>query len=208
MIYVDIKEPDEIVKLLKHHQCPVEVTNLIIGDYTFGEWVIERKTTSDFLSSIFDGRLWEQVYTMMINYEHPIVVIEGGFPVVYDRQSYHKRKVFIGAITRLLRSFKCSVIVTPDIDGTAEFVSGLYKSLEIKKDTLKPVLKKGKTPEEIRENILCAIPSIGRRTAKNILKQFHTIKNVANSNLETLASVKGVGVRRAKLILRYLCESE
>jgi len=208
MIYIDIKEPKEMVQLLKQHKCPVEVTELLAGDYVFDEWAIERKTTKDFLSSVFDGRIWDQAFTLMTNFEHPIIIIEGGFPVVYDRYTFQKRKAFIGALTRLLKSFKCSVIVTPDKDGTAEFIANLYKSLHIKKDTLKPVIKKGKTPEEIRENILCAIPTIGRRTAKNILKQFPTIRDVANSTLENLANVKGVGVKRAKLILRYLCECD
>jgi len=207
MLFVDKREPTEIVSLLREYGTPITREELVIGDYVTGEWVIERKETKDFLSSIFDNRLWDQAYNMLINYRHPVFIIEGGFPVVYDKYTLRKQRVFVGALVKLMHSYNCNCIMTPDKEGTAYFIRTLYSSLTEKKETLKPVVKKGKTYSEIKENILAQIPHIGRKTAKELLKQFHTIENViSNLKEKTLFTDKKLREKQIEMLRKYLCE--
>ena len=58
----------------------VEKTNLNIGDFVIGRYIIERKTLSDLASSILDGRYKEQssrldVYIQEHAEEQPVLCI-------------------------------------------------------------------------------------------------------------------------------------
>lgn len=68
----------KIPEILKNLGCKVEAKNLEIGDYlTEGNVCIERKTFQDFVSSIVDGRLFNQIRELKEKYEKSIIVIEG-----------------------------------------------------------------------------------------------------------------------------------
>ena len=61
-IIIDERERKSgIPKLLQKIGINVEVKRLPLGDYIVShETVVERKSVSDFISSIFDGRLFDQ----------------------------------------------------------------------------------------------------------------------------------------------------
>ena len=46
-----------------------------IGDYVYQDVCFEAKSTIDFLQSVFNGRLWNQVDNMDRHYEYSIVII-------------------------------------------------------------------------------------------------------------------------------------
>jgi len=210
MLYVDNCEvKSKIPELLKKYTSDITVQKLEIGDYVFGEGdetsVIERKTTSDFLSSIYDGRLFAQAFNMKNSYKKRLFIVEGGFPVVYDRQTARKRASFVGALSKLYTKFGVSVIVTPDSEVTAMFIADSYLSTESKDiDKLAPVHKHGKGKLEITENILCQIPHVGRQNAINLLTKFGSIQGVANAKISELVTIEGIGKTRATVITDFL----
>ena len=76
MIIVDKREPNFYASMLKSRNIEVKRDQLEIGDYLLPDsTVIERKTVSDFLSSIIDGRIWVQAKNLT-QYENPMIVIE------------------------------------------------------------------------------------------------------------------------------------
>jgi DNA excision repair protein ERCC-4 len=210
MLYVDNCEvKSKIPELLKKYTNDITVQKLEIGDYVFGEGddtsVIERKTTSDFLSSIYDGRLSAQAFNMKSSYNKRLFIVEGGFPVVYDRQTARKRASFVGALSKLYTKFGVSVIVTPDAEVTAMFIADSYLSSATKDNSkLAPVHKHGKSKVEITENILCQIPHVGRQNAINLLNKFGSIQGVVNATVTDLVTVDGIGKTRATVITDFL----
>ena len=78
-IVVDEREKKSgIPDLLKSIGVNVEMKMLPIGDYIVApETIVERKTISDLLSSIFDGRLFDQCSRLTEHYKHPILLVEG-----------------------------------------------------------------------------------------------------------------------------------
>ena len=78
-IIMDNREvnPDVMDKL---HELDTEIEKkqLPVGDFILSDRVcVERKTVSDFLQSLIDGRLFEQVKNMIENFEAPIIIVEG-----------------------------------------------------------------------------------------------------------------------------------
>ena len=70
-LVVDEREKkSRIPDLLKAVGINVEVKTLPVGDYIVApETIVERKTISDLISSIFDGRLFDQCNRLKDNYQ-------------------------------------------------------------------------------------------------------------------------------------------
>ncbi|MEM3407381.1 MAG: ERCC4 domain-containing protein [Nitrososphaerota archaeon] len=78
MILIDYREKDSgIPRLLMKKNIPISFENLEIGDYIIGDIVIERKTSKDFIASIFDGRIFEQAGKISSYTNKSILLIEG-----------------------------------------------------------------------------------------------------------------------------------
>jgi len=61
MVIDERERKSGIPDLLKQVGVKVEMTNLPVGDYIVApETVVERKSVHDFISSVFDGRLFDQ----------------------------------------------------------------------------------------------------------------------------------------------------
>ena len=75
-IIVDEREKKSgIPDLLKSIGLNIEMKTLPIGDYIVApETIVERKSIRDLLSSIFDGRLFDQCTRLKENFEFPVVV--------------------------------------------------------------------------------------------------------------------------------------
>ena len=78
-IVIDEREKKSgIPKLLTTIGIKTEIKTLLIGDYIVGpETVVERKSIQDLVSSIFDGRLFDQCNRLKEHFQYPILLIEG-----------------------------------------------------------------------------------------------------------------------------------
>ena len=78
-IVIDDREKKSgIPDLLKAVGVNVEIKTLPIGDYIVApETVVERKSIKDLMSSIFDGRLFDQCSRLKEHFQFPIILIEG-----------------------------------------------------------------------------------------------------------------------------------
>jgi DNA excision repair protein ERCC-4 len=78
-ITIDYREiASGLSDLLKDSGALVEIEKLSYGDYIINDMItIERKTAKDFLVSIIDGRLFNQLSNLKKFCNHPILLIEG-----------------------------------------------------------------------------------------------------------------------------------
>ena len=78
-ITVDYRETASgITDLLKNNGALVEIAKLSYGDYIINDTItVERKTAKNFLISIIDGRLFNQLSNLKKFCNHPILLIEG-----------------------------------------------------------------------------------------------------------------------------------
>jgi DNA excision repair protein ERCC-4 len=205
-IVIDERERKSgIPKLLQAIGVNVEVKTLPIGDYIVShETVVERKSIRDFMSSVFDGRLFDQCNRLKDNFQFPIILLEGN---VDEIESIAENPlVFYGALSTIAVDFKIPVIPTPNAAHTAK----LLVSLSSRKKSIKgPLLKKIKKSNDTQKQqliVLCSLPGIGEKTAIRMLEKFGTPLKALSSSTKDLAKIPGLGESRAKKIKKMLQE--
>lgn len=199
-IVVDERERKSgIPDLLRSVGLNLEMKTLAVGDYIVApETVVERKSIRDLISSIFDGRLFDQCSRLKEHFQFPVVLMEGDVDEIEEITD--NPLVFYGAISTVVLDFKIPVIPTPSASHTAK----LLVSMCSRKDHVGgPFLKKIKKSGDLQKqqlSSLCSLPGIGEKLAIRTLEKFGTPLNAFNATLADLAKVEGLGKARAKRI--------
>ena len=176
-----------------------EIKTLQIGDYIVGpETVVERKSIQDLISSVFDGRLFDQCSRLKEHFQNPILLVEGN---VDEIESITENPlVFYGALSTIAIDFKIPIIPTPNASHTAK----LLVSLCSKKESIKgPFLKKIKKSNNIQKqqlSVLCSLPGIGEKIAIRILEKYGSPFIALSATSKELGKIPGLGETRAKKI--------
>ena len=203
-IIVDERERKSgIPELLKSVGLNVEMKTLPIGDYIVApETVVERKSIRDLMSSVFDGRLFDQCSRLKEHFAFPIILVEGN--VDENDDITDNPLIFYGALSTVAINFKIPIIPTPNATHTAK----LLVSLCSRKDAPKgPFLKKIKKSSDLQKqqlSVLCSLPGIGEKFAVRMLEKFGTPFKVFTATTIELAKVEGLGEARAKKIKKIL----
>ena len=187
-IFADVRENPAIAELLAEMGAAVTEKQLDLGDFLVSDrLIIERKTSSDFESSIIDGRLFEQA-SRLEEFELPFIIIEG--EPVAERIN---QKAFLGAMMALMVDFRMQVLFSDDKKETAELVFALAKREQQKEKRPIRLLAKRKayTLEHQQLRILEAFPSIGPKMAKKLLERFKTIEEFFSADLKEVEKVVG-----------------
>ena len=203
-IIVDERERKSgIPDLLKSVGLNMEMKTLPVGDYIVApETVVERKSIHDLVSSVFDGRLFDQCSRLKEHFQHPIVLIEGNVDEIEEITD--NPLIFYGALSTVVLDFKIPIIPTPSAAHTAK----LLVSLCSRKDSSKgPYLKKIKKSSDLQKqqlSVLCSLPGVGDKFAVRMLEKFGTPLKVFTATTTELAKVEGLGDARAKKIKKML----
>ncbi len=203
-IIVDEREKKSgIPDLLKAVGMNIEVKTLPIGDYIVAsETVVERKSIQDFVSSIFDGRLFDQCSRLKEHFLNPIILLEGNVDEI--EVITENPLVFYGAMSSIVIDFKIPIIPTPNASHSAK----LLVSMTSRKDSAKgPFLKKIRKSNDIQRqqlSSLCSLPGVGEKTAKRMLAKFGSPLKVFCASSTDLAKIEGLGIARAKKIKKML----
>jgi len=197
-IVVDHRESDLITELNRTLECQdaIElcVENLDIGDITIQTdnpvFIIERKSVSDLLSSIKDGRYEEQCHRLThadsLPQHHKMYLIEGK----YNTLPIPQQKLVLSAITSLIFFKGFSVFRTDGILSTANFI--IHFAEKIGRDLAKGrpvhffqtehatpteyvnVVKRSKKQNITSDNIgaimLCQIPGVSNNIATALME--------------------------------------
>lgn len=180
-IIVDSREPDW-VQDLKFGNAPKMVTALEFGDIwattSSGDLVvIERKTPSDLLGSIKDGRIFPQVQGMKTKSKWAYVVITGsivparnGKVIVDERVTGWDYRSVMGAILSIQEAGAGVLFCSGDADFEATVTMLCNRSREAEK-VIEP--RQESRPMSTGEVMLTALPGIGIERAKKLLESFN-----------------------------------
>lgn len=217
---VDIHEPKKIVELIKNLGIPVQHVKLEVGDYTWNELGIERKTVQDFFSSVWsrepENNLFSQLYQLK-QYKIPILIIQGNLytqwkftgrkRVTIPAKEYSRRiKTAFTILAKLPIRYGIYHYIVPSQSSFVQLISSLYLNTYDKK-SYAPVKRKGATLEEIKENMICCIPGFGRKRSKSILEAVHSIAdlcNIVQSEMFYPRLEEKIGVKRARKLRECL----
>ena len=179
----------------------VELKQLPAGDYIVSERVaIELKLVADFVDSIIDGRLLQQLKEMRLRFQRPLVIIEGS-ENIYSVRNIHPNAIR-GMLATIAVSYNIPILHTKDSAETASLIYAIAKREQddSSKSFSVHTEKKNLSLKEQQEYIVSALPSVGASLAKELLKQFKTVKNIVNASEEDLKKVDKVGEKIAKNI--------
>ena len=203
-IVVDEREKKSgIPDLLKGTGINLEIKTLPVGDYIVApETIVERKTVSDLVSSIFDGRLFDQCHRLKEHYQFPILIIEGDIDEIEELTE--NPLVFYGAISSIAIDFKIPVIPTPNAIHTSKLLISMCSRKDASKGPFIKKIRKSNDLQKQQLSMLCSLPGVGEKTAIRMLEKFGTPLRVLSSSIIELSKVSGLGEARAKNIKKVL----
>ncbi len=213
-VTIDSREQSRIKSATEYYTqqgLEVNVAEEQIGDYIFNDKVVfEFKTIADFISSIQDGRVFNQAINQAENYNYHYVLIQGDdhSRAKAISMSKHYREVsyfqYLGAIASLNR-------YTTVIESYSPFIQEAYYRMMITaKKCLqnKPIVKKfNRKTKNNAFNWLCYCNyGISAKKATAIVEtlDLHTLNDLQKINIEDLQSVDGIGKKTAENIIEGL----
>ena len=202
LIFVDSRE-NNIEEYFKQYGCEIQKKMLLCADFLVSDRVcIERKTVSDFVQSITDKRLFQQLKKMKDDFEKPILIIEGNESLYGTLQP----NIIRGALTSITVDLGVPIIWTRDIADTAGIVYWMARREQImeKRENILRNKKVPETNEGRQEYLISSLPDISVVRAKALLEHFKTPEAVFNASEEELREVKGIGKKIAKNIRKVL----
>ena len=162
----------------------VEMKHLLVADFLIKDVAIERKTVSDFLSSMINKRLLRQLEELQ-QYPDKLLLIEGiDEQELYNEGNSINPNAVRGFLLSILLKHKIPIIMTKNYEDTAHFLTILARKQESEMSIR--ARKKSFNKKEQLQYILEGFPGIGPKTAKKLLKKYKTLKGIINSPLEEL----------------------
>ena len=193
---------NSIAKELSRSDIRVEKKRLDVADFVVSDRTgVERKEAADFVDSIIDNRLFDQLQEIQ-QFDNPVIIIEG-------KKLYHHRDIspeaIRGALSSIALDYGTPIIWTQDEDDTAETLISLAKREQQQKDRDVQVrgTKSGMTPEETMEFIVSGMPDVNTKIAERLLEEFGSVREIFTASPSELEEIEGIGEKTADKIVDY-----
>ena len=203
-ITVDYRETTSgLTDLLKNSGALVEIAKLSYGDYIINDTItVERKTAKDFLLSIIDGRLFNQLSNLKKFCNHPILLIEGN---PYETEHNFDRMAIKGTLISIQTICYVPIIFSRTKEDSRDILLMISRQLGTSIDVVP--LRGGYRPKRIKSKqlyLLQGFPQVGPKLAKRLILHFKTVSNVMNAPVHYLTKVDGIGKVSAERIREVL----
>ncbi|MFX1398348.1 MAG: ERCC4 domain-containing protein [Promethearchaeota archaeon] len=191
-IIVDVREKKIIDLINKRNEngaeIQYEVERLDVADIIVSDQVaIERKEGFDFVASIKDNRLFDQLLRLKEAYpEGAILILEGFNNDIFENTGMSINSIY-GALSFLSYKLGISVIPTRNLEETVIVIERIAIREQVKDDMplLSRVAPKGMNEEERRYFIVEGLIDIGSKKAKLLVDTFKTPYNVLKAIRDT-----------------------
>jgi ERCC4-type nuclease len=240
----------KILKCIEKLSCEIEIGNLTVGDILIlkqnnhlkyeGTYldingkaiIIERKTITDFVSSIRTKRIWEQLFKLMntqhlkgYKIENRILVVQHTFEEYFGQIPFWNKNIksdkrnfwryMINAIIDIVFIYKIPIIFLSSDDQLNEFLNILMKReinqwnpwiFESNMYTHRRTYKKPIKDDRIY--LLSSLSNIGLTLSERLLNKFTSLADISNASEKELCSVTGIGKKKAKMIFEVFHNNE
>tara|TARA_B100002019_G_scaffold92194_1_gene79524 strand:- start:623 stop:1267 length:645 start_codon:yes stop_codon:yes gene_type:complete len=186
-----------------------EFSQLELGDFILSDdCVVERKTISDFLSSLVDGRLFSQAKNLKDHFDKVLYILEGDISEIYYLRDISENAI-ISSILSLNLDYNIPIFHSEDIESTAKILKNLLRR-EYKKSEGNDSFRVGRkfwTVEDEQKYLVEGLPGVGPKLAMNLLKYFKSPKNIFLASSEELQKIEKIGKKKADKIKLVLDEN-
>ncbi|WP_406670478.1 DEAD/DEAH box helicase [Methanolobus sp. ZRKC4] len=200
-IVVDQREiRSSVARNLDRNGTEIIVKTLEVGDYILSDRIaVERKESQDFVSSLIDKKLFEQIANLSRAYEKPVLIVEG--ESLFNCRGISPNAIH-GTLASITLDFGVSLFYTRDAEDTAALLSQIAKREQV--DEKREVNMHGKKsalmlPQQ-QEYVISSISDIGPKAARNLLQHFSSVENIMKADYEELLKVDNIGPKTAAKI--------
>jgi len=201
-IFADFREKGSgTIKELIELDADLKLEALPNADYILSSRVgVELKTVNDFVESIIDGRLLQQIKNLRNNFERPLLVIEG-LEDIYSVRNVHSNAIR-GMLAAITVGYGVPILYTKNFKDTAMLLNIIAKreQEETSKDFSLHPEKKAMSIKDMQEYIVSSLPGVGAGLSKPLLKHFKSVKNIINAEQKELEKVEKIGKKKAEKI--------
>lgn len=182
-------------------------SGLEVGDIIIDEEVcIERKSPSDFVVSMKEGHLEDQLARMYERYDHVFVLVSGTFAET-ARVPHSRIK------PQAVRAFVASMAVrwdtTPLFCGDERRLA--FTAIDLGRKVKEPLERRpGKPQIDVNDDLspvgkaAMLADGIGPETAERVEQRFLTVGELCGASEDKLAEIEGIGPKTARKISRVL----
>ena len=163
---------------------------------------IERKTAKDFLVSIIDGRLFNQLSNLKKFCNHPILLIEGN---PYKTDHNFDRMAIKGALVSTQTIWYVPIVFSHTKEDSRDILLMISRQVSALIDVVP--LRGGYRPKRLKSKqlyILQGLPKVGPKLAKRLIRYFKSVSKVMNASVRALTEVDGIGKISAERIREVL----
>lgn len=207
VIYADNRElKSRVASILKKH-CDLREKQLEVADYLLSDRVAcERKTDKDFIMSIIDRRLFQQLTNMKQCFESSFLLLEG--ERLFESGINIHPNAIRGALASIITDYSIPIIFTKNSLESAQMLYAVAKreQLQEKRSIAIRGKRQAKSMNQQQEFLVCGLPGISTAKAKNLLKHFGTPEKIFSAREEELQKVEGIGKGMAKKIKEALAK--
>ncbi len=201
-IFADHREKGSgVIKELVELGVNLKLEQLETADYICSARCgIEFKTKEDFVDSLIDGRLLQQVKSLKQNFERPVIIVAGSQDI-YSIRNVHPNAIR-GLLATITVSYGVPIMYTKNHQDTAQLIVAIAKREqdEFGKDFSMHRSKKHASLREQQEYVVSALPGVGSGLAKPLLRKFRSVKRVVNATEDELKDVELIGKKKAAAI--------
>lgn len=205
-VVVDERErASGVPDLLSRLDIRVYFSRLAVGDYVISpEIAVERKALPDFVSSIYDGRLFVQASEISSAFRKAYFVIEGDVKEVGNLS--RNLNSYYGAVASVTLAYDLRLIHTANPCETAAAVAALAKNSRSRPLPTGAISTTPKASDEPQQQLylVSSMPGVGPKLARRLLARFGTPRKVINATESQLSLVQGLGPKRAARISHML----
>jgi ERCC4-type nuclease len=187
-------------------QTHIEVAPLRMGDYDVGgdpRRVIERKTGSDFLCSLAQGRLFAQLAALRKSRFAPILLLEGD-PLRVSHSQMRPESIS-GALSYIAVILHVPILPSSGPADSARLVYAAAKQCQVGHTARGPAVgRRGASLPERQMQIVLSLPGIGPVTARAVCARFRSLHDLLSADAAQLSTVPGVSPARAAALEQLL----
>lgn len=203
-VVVDDREPAAVADAVRAHPDVESVASrrLDAGDVVMGDVGVERKTLSDYVSTLIGRRapdLRDQVRRLSEAYEHSYVLLEAELPA--DGDEGVPASAVRGSAASITARLGTPVIPCSDRDRLVDMAVRLgRKHVE---DPSTPALPNGSVTAldaPTAKRMYGCIDGVGTDTAGRLYEAYPAVEDLVAASPEELMAIDGIGPKRAEAI--------
>lgn len=207
----------------KGYDC--EIKQLTYGDYLFNNQVVfEYKLIDDLMSSITNGRLFDECVNQTVTYPYSYLIVEGNLQdyILDSWESYIVRKQYMFDYNKFIKStysryegaIRRVQTICPVIYAASESVAFQEMLLQAQKcceskhygSEAKSLLKSASAVD----SVLCSVKGVSSKKAKLIKETLHikNLNDLINCSVKDFNKVKSIGEITANNIYSFIHKKE